>query len=453
MTVQACRDSSSARVRASSRRNVDSVRSSRPRSVPPTSRAIRSDSTMRSATGSARSSLSRSRHQPNARWRGSPRRSGGTPGAAARGRAARAASAPRAATARRERPRPGCRPRLATARAARRAGGGRAAAGQQRGAYPASAPNAIAITSEPDTAASRTKPTAAMPRQASTNRNGVTARRPARASVSPNRAAAAERVVERALDPTPRGDRQEQAEAKGQPEERAHQAAGCSKATTSNPARAKRSWCGGNPSARTERRRAAGTRPRSRPRPPRPARAPRRSPAPGGARRPRSRCARPGRCRTPRSGRRRRGRRSRRRAAAACTASSRPRGRCWRAGCTCPGRPEFRAMSRSRLSSWRTSPTTMPVRPHPQRLLDQAPQPDLARALEARLPGLHRDHVRQIESLSSNTSSQVITRSRAGIAARQAVEQRRLARPGCRRRRGRSGPRRPRPRGTAPPVR
>ena len=62
LTVQPCRVSSSARVRASSRRNADRVRSSRPRSLPPTSRAIRSDSTIRSPTGSARSALSRSRH-------------------------------------------------------------------------------------------------------------------------------------------------------------------------------------------------------------------------------------------------------------------------------------------------------------------------------------------------------------------------------------------------------
>jgi len=35
--------------------------------------------------------------------------------------------------------------------------------------------------------------------------------------------------------------------------------------------------------------------------------------------------------------------------------------------------------------------------PHPQRLLDQASQRDLAGALEVRLPGLHRDPVRQVE--------------------------------------------------------
>ena len=62
LTVQPCRVSSSARVRASSRRKVDKVRSSRPRSLPPTSRAMRSDSTSRSATGSLSRSLSRSRH-------------------------------------------------------------------------------------------------------------------------------------------------------------------------------------------------------------------------------------------------------------------------------------------------------------------------------------------------------------------------------------------------------
>ena len=69
LTVQPCRVSNSARVRASSRRNCESVRSSRPRSVPPTSRASRSDSMMRSATGSASSSASRARHG-NERTRG-----------------------------------------------------------------------------------------------------------------------------------------------------------------------------------------------------------------------------------------------------------------------------------------------------------------------------------------------------------------------------------------------
>src|SRR5262249_9387095 len=53
LTAPACRDSSSDRVLASSRRNDDSDRSSRPRSPPPTSRAIRSASTTRSPTGSA----------------------------------------------------------------------------------------------------------------------------------------------------------------------------------------------------------------------------------------------------------------------------------------------------------------------------------------------------------------------------------------------------------------
>ena len=68
-----------------------------------------------------------------------------------------------------------------------------------------------------------------------------------------------------------------------------------------------------------------------------------------------------------------------------------------------------------------------PRRAHPQRLLDQPAQRDLAGALEARLPALHRDHVAAAASFSSKTSSQVTTRSRGGIAAGQAVEQRRLA--------------------------
>ena len=57
-----------------------------------------------------------------------------------------------------------------------------------------------------------------------------------------------------------------------------------------------------------------------------------------------------------------------------------------------------------------------PVGPHPQRLLDEPAQRDLAGALEAGLAGLHRDHVGQ-RHRSSKTSSQVTTRSRPGIAA------------------------------------
>ena len=61
LTVQACRDSSSERVRASSRRKPDRLRSRLPSSPPPTSRAMRSPSTTRSPTGSASRTLSRSR--------------------------------------------------------------------------------------------------------------------------------------------------------------------------------------------------------------------------------------------------------------------------------------------------------------------------------------------------------------------------------------------------------
>src|SRR5699024_9449833 len=61
LTVHDCRVSSSLRVRASSRRKDDSVRSSDPRSDPPTSRAIRRDSTGRAPAGSASRVLSRSR--------------------------------------------------------------------------------------------------------------------------------------------------------------------------------------------------------------------------------------------------------------------------------------------------------------------------------------------------------------------------------------------------------
>src|SRR5699024_1704625 len=60
-TVQDWRASSSARVRASSRRKAESVRSRPPRSVPPTSRVIRSASTIRSPTGSARRIFRRSK--------------------------------------------------------------------------------------------------------------------------------------------------------------------------------------------------------------------------------------------------------------------------------------------------------------------------------------------------------------------------------------------------------
>ena len=60
-----------------------------------------------------------------------------------------------------------------------------------------------------------------------------------------------------------------------------------------------------------------------------------------------------------------------------------------------PGRPLFSAISRSRHSSCRTSPTISRLRAHAQRLLHQPAQRDLAGALEVRLPGLHRDDVRQ----------------------------------------------------------
>ena len=65
LTVHDWRVSISARVRASSRRKVDRVRSNRPRSLPPTSRAIRIDSTSRSPTGSLSRSLRRSRQSWN----------------------------------------------------------------------------------------------------------------------------------------------------------------------------------------------------------------------------------------------------------------------------------------------------------------------------------------------------------------------------------------------------
>ena len=68
-----------------------------------------------------------------------------------------------------------------------------------------------------------------------------------------------------------------------------------------------------------------------------------------------------------------------------------------------------------------------PVGPHPQRLLDQPAQRDLAGALEVRLPGLHRHDVRQRRAAARRPPRTVITRSRAGIEPQQAVEQRRLA--------------------------
>ncbi len=65
LTVQLCRASNSDRDRASSRRKVDSARNNRPRSLPPTSRAIRSASINRSATGSDRRALSKSNDSEN----------------------------------------------------------------------------------------------------------------------------------------------------------------------------------------------------------------------------------------------------------------------------------------------------------------------------------------------------------------------------------------------------
>ena len=63
-----------------------------------------------------------------------------------------------------------------------------------------------------------------------------------------------------------------------------------------------------------------------------------------------------------------------------------------------PGMPEFSATSRSSASAWRTSPTTSRCRAHPQRLDDETPQRDLARALEADLPGLHRHPVGSVDA-------------------------------------------------------
>jgi hypothetical protein len=48
---------------------------------------------------------------------------------------------------------------------------------------------------------------------------------------------------------------------------------------------------------------------------------------------------------------------------------------------------------------------------HPQCFLHKSPQPDLAGALEVRLPGLHRDDVRQGQA-EFETSSQVTTVTR-----------------------------------------
>ncbi len=83
-------------------------------------------------------------------------------------------------------------------------------------------------------------------------------------------------------------------------------------------------------------------------------------------------------------------------------------------------------MSRSRHSSWRTSPTTIRDGPHPQRLLDQSPQRDLAGALEVGLAGLHRHDVAerdaQLEDLLAGDDP-FARRDRGG----EAVEQRRLA--------------------------
>ena len=61
-----------------------------------------------------------------------------------------------------------------------------------------------------------------------------------------------------------------------------------------------------------------------------------------------------------------------------------------------PGKPLLSAMSMSRLSASRTSPTRS-ARPHSQSLFDQPTQRDLTGAFKVRLTGLHRDDVAQRE--------------------------------------------------------
>ena len=89
-----------------------------------------------------------------------------------------------------------------------------------------------------------------------------------------------------------------------------------------------------------------------------------------------------------------------------------------------PGRPLLSAMSRSRLSAWRTSPTMSRLGPHPQRLLDEAAQRHLAGALEAGLAALDGGDVaqRDLELESCFTLDLVSSPRRAFIYTRISLD-------------------------------
>ena len=140
-------------MRRSSRRKPDSARSMRPRSPPPTSRAMRRASTTRSPTGSARRVLEQVERlvEPAGRA-GSRGRTARTGRADLRVRAPPAGPALRAATARRAPPRRGCRRRRATARRARGAGAARGRAARRWAAPRPCSPNTTPMARTPEMA-------------------------------------------------------------------------------------------------------------------------------------------------------------------------------------------------------------------------------------------------------------------------------------------------------------
>ena len=122
--------------------------------------------------------------------------------------------------------------------------------------------------------------------------------------------------------------------------------------------------------------------------------------------------------RTRRRSRRRTGdRRSRPRAAAASSACAVPPAAEVAWTDVIPPAPLLSASSMSSVSAPRTSPTTIRSGRMRRTLADQIAERDRALALEVRLPALHRRPRRAASIRSSNTSSQVTMRSRAGIAA------------------------------------
>ena len=410
LTVQPCRVSSSARVRASSRRKADSVRSSRPRSLPPTSRAIRSDSTSRSPTGSAEPVLEpveavvepagrpvvlgeRGERRPQLRRPADRRAVPAPPGSDSPARTAEA----RLSTA------SGQTSRSSAAPLARPAAhqGERGAGGQRRRSTarsPATTRRQPSDAARPATDARAARRTESAP--------GRDRRRP-RPGPAVVRRARRDRVPRAGRVPARGGQNDHQTQDRPEPrtagrQERAitpQSAAAVRRAgaARSSPARSNRSAVRREAVARGPAGRLGWRRGRrSRRRRPRPGRGPRRSLAPAVARR-----ARVARC-TTRSMQRGDGRHDE--AGADVLAGQqrqrahlgrRPRARSWRARVHMPGQAAVQRDQQVEALLLPDLADDDPGRAHPQRLLDQAAQRDLAGALEVGLAALHRDDVGQ----------------------------------------------------------